>query len=303
VRLCSTIVCAAIAPMLIAAAEPVRLQPSSDWAIDHDENSCRLTRTFGEGKTHTVLQLVAEAPGEIEMLAAGKPLESYTDSVGSRLLPLSARTFYGERVASATNRDPAILWSTVPMLPDDVQAKLRKQSLESNPYARPRPQTLAELASYRSQRLEFAAKVTELEIQTRRDRPVILELGSLGDPIKMLDTCIRAAFKNWGVDSDLEDKIVRRPWARDPGRWFSSSDYPQHLILLGVEAEVTVRLLVDASGNVTKCTSLSHFNAPEFNKITCDSIMRRAHLEPAELADGTKVPSYYTKRIAFRIGQ
>jgi TonB family protein len=105
------------------------------------------------------------------------------------------------------------------------------------------------------------------------------------------------------VDSDLEDKIVRRPWARDPGRWFSSSDYPQHLILLGVEAEVTVRLLVDASGNVTKCTSLSHFNAPEFNKITCDSIMRRAHLEPAELADGTKVPSYYTKRIAFRIGQ
>jgi hypothetical protein len=30
--------------------------------------------------------------------------------------------------------------------------------------------------------------------------------------------------------------------------------------------------------------------------------MKRARFEPAELADGTKVPSYYIRRVIFRMG-
>ena len=52
---------------------------------------------------------------------------------------------------------------------------------------------------------------------------------------------------------------------------------------------------------MTSCTSLSHFDAPEFNKVVCDKFKARARCEPAELADGTKVPSYYTAHIVFRI--
>jgi hypothetical protein len=60
-------------------------------------------------------------------------------------------------------------------------------------------------------------------------------------------------------------------------------------------------VLVDATGRPTKCTALSHFKEPEFNKITCDKFMSRAHFEPAELADGTKVPSYFVIKVNFRI--
>jgi TonB family protein len=73
------------------------------------------------------------------------------------------------------------------------------------------------------------------------------------------------------------------------------------MIMRGEESDVKVRLLVDASGKVTKCTSLSHFKEPEFGQIVCAAITKRAKLEPAELADGTKVPSYYTTRIDFRM--
>ena len=52
---------------------------------------------------------------------------------------------------------------------------------------------------------------------------------------------------------------------------------------------------------MTSCTSLSHFKEPEFNKIVCDKFMARARFEPAELADGTKVPSYYVNKVVFRI--
>jgi protein TonB len=69
----------------------------------------------------------------------------------------------------------------------------------------------------------------------------------------------------------------------------------------GEQSDVKVRLLVDASGRVTKCTSLSHFKAPEFNQVVCANFTKRARFEPAELADGTKVPSYYATQIHWRI--
>ena len=71
--------------------------------------------------------------------------------------------------------------------------------------------------------------------------------------------------------------------------------------MAGEESVVKVRVLVDATGRVTKCTSLSHFEAPEFNKITCDKFTSRARFEPAELADGTKVPSYFVVNVVFRL--
>jgi hypothetical protein len=130
---------------------------------------------------------------------------------------------------------------------------------------------------------------------------VILETGSLGQAIKMFDKCSRDSLRDWGVDPDMEDKIVRPVWAPDPGKWFSSTDYPTDMVARGEESVVKVRLLVDASGKPTKCTSLSHFKEPSFNDVVCDKFMKRAHFAPAELADGTKVPSFYTNIIVFQM--
>lgn len=62
-----------------------------------------------------------------------------------------------------------------------------------------------------------------------------------------------------------------------------------------------VRLLVDASGKATKCTSLSHYKERAFNDLVCAKMIKRALFEAAELADGTKVPSFYTTHVMFRI--
>jgi outer membrane biosynthesis protein TonB len=131
---------------------------------------------------------------------------------------------------------------------------------------------------------------------------VILETGSLGAVIKVFEKCSRDSLRDWGVDPDLQDKIVRPIWVRDDSRWFSASDYPGTMLRQGKISEVRVRLLVDAAGNPTRCTSLSHYDEPDFNQVVCDKFMRRAKFEPAELADGTKVPSYYLKRVVFELG-
>lgn len=289
---------------LPAVARPMRLQPSSPWDVDYGENSCHLIRLFGDGKTETKLIFESTAPEQMDMLAVGKPLGSANEDVPATFLPVGTKPFNGTTAQSVSGGEPAILWAQVPMLPADALAKLDKMNDERkrSPDTRPPPLSLAEQAYFKDQRHQFATAATELEIDTFKGRPVILETGSLGDAIAALDKCSRDSLKDWGVDPDLEDKIVRPVWALNWRSWLFSSDYPRDMISQGKESQVEVRLLVDASGKVTKCTSLSHYDEPEFNRITCDRITERARFEPAELADGTKVPSYYTRRVIFKIG-
>jgi len=296
--------CLAVAPSLIAAAEPVRLQPSSPWVVDYAENSCRLIRDFGEGKDKTKLAFESESPGEVDMLVIGRPLYNNSEEVPARFLPGQSKPVNGQSAQSVDNHDPAILWSRVSLLPDDA-AKEKKDAEESRSKYSGRPPALdlAERVRWKALRQDFASKTTEIEIAARRGRPVILETGSLGEAIKTFDQCGRESLKDWGVDPDLEDKIARPLWAPDVANWFSAHDYPQVMLARWEESVVKVRLLVDASGKPTKCTSLSHFKETSFNDVVCDKFMKRAHFQPAELAGGTKVPSYYTNIVVFKMAR
>lgn len=302
-QLKSLIHCAALAPLLIAAANPVRLQPSSPWDLDYAENSCRLLRTFGEGKTLTTLVLESSAPGRMDMLVTGKPLRTSEEKVVARFLPARGPTFDGNVAETVTKGDPAIYWPSARLWPTELIDQDEKGSDErgDKPGVRPPAADPAELEAYKTKPQEFAEATTEVEIQTRRDRPVILETGSFGEAMKAFDQCSRDSLKDWGVDPALQERIVRPVWTLNPGGWLSANDYPRDMVWKGKEAQLSVRLLINAAGRVTSCTPLSHYAEAEFGKISCDRITERARFAPAELADGTKVPSYLVRQIVFRI--
>jgi len=300
-RFVSLFSCLAAAPLLMGAAQPVSLQPSSPWNVDYSENSCRLSRAFGEGDRKIILSLESEAPGQTDMFVLGKTLTSYSDEVSGRFLPVQAKPMKGHTAQSPFGT--AVLWSRVRLLTDEIveMNERRDEERRRDPSVRPPPIELAEKAEADAQRLEFAANVTQLEIGTGRRRPMILETGSLGAAIKAFDQCSRDSLRDWGVDPDVEDKIVRRAWSPDVYKWFTSRDYPPTMVSRGEQADVKVRLLVDTAGRVTKCTSLSHFKEKSFNEVVCDKFTKRARFVPAELADGTKVPSYYVNHVIFRM--
>lgn len=302
-RIRAFIAAIAVVPSLASAAAPIRLAPSSPWVVDYAANSCRLIRHFGQGKDTTIFALESEAPGAIDMLVTGKPLATGMQEVPARFLPLQVKPMRGFVGETTDNHNPMVLWSAVRLLPDDVAdaAEKKEAARKAHPEIRPPAVSLAEQAERKAQRQAFATKTTAIEIGTRHDRPVILETGPLGEPIKAFDQCSRNSLRDWGVDPDVDDKIVRPVWAPEPWKWFSTNDYPRVLAMRGEESVVKVRVLVDATGQVTKCTSLSHFMEAEFNKITCDKFTARAHFEPAELADGTRVPSYYVNKVVFRL--
>lgn len=302
-RLSSILACAAMAPLIVGAAQPVRLQPSSPWVVDYAQNSCRLVRTFGEGQQLVKLEFQSPAPGETSLLLEGKPLSTDTSTVWATFLPIDSKPLVGTAASTVTRGDPAMLWSSVPMLPDATAAKIKaeEEQLHRKPEVRPPALSLDERESRRAQRHTFATTATELEVFTRSDRTVILETGSLGDAFAAFDQCSRDSLSDWGIDPDVQDKIVRDAWAPNSDRWITSGDYPQNMLDRDEESVVNLRVQVDATGKVSNCTSLSHFNAPDFNRISCALVEKRAHFQPAELADGTKVPSYFLLNITFRI--
>jgi hypothetical protein len=292
-----------LVPLLAAASQPVRLQPSTPWDVDYSENSCRLLRAFGDGKTKTGLVFESGAPDEMDMLVVGNPLASSREKVSATFLPMESKPIEGDVVENGPDHTPGVVWPQVWLLPDDALARLEKKRDErrSKPGVRPPPLDLNEEETFIQERKQFAAEVRELEIGPHLGHPVILETGSLGEALRAFDKCNHDSLRAWGVNPDLEEKIVRPVWPNNPTLWFSSSDYPADMAARGEESQVTIRLLVDANGKVSHCTSISNFKEAEFNKVTCALVMKRASFAPAELADGTKVPSYYIRRVIFRL--
>lgn len=297
--------CLTAAPLLVAAApepasmavpEPLRLKPSSQWVVDYADNACQLIRTFGEGEQKTVLLIEGPTPDRTLMFIVGKPLATSLTGVAARFRPGGGEAKGSPTIS--TNGSPGVLWNYVPLWREPAPGDKITVKVQL-PGVRPDPIDFGEQAAGQAHRQAFASATAELAIDAGSGSTVILETGALGDPLKAFDECGRDALRDWGLDPDIQDKIVRPVWAPNPAQWLRAEDYPTDMVRFGIEGEVRARLIVDATGKVTSCTGLSHFAAPQFNNVVCDIFKKRARLEPAELADGTKVPSYYTAQIRF----
>ena len=303
-RIRAFVAAVAILPSTANAAKPLHLALTSPWVIDYAKNSCRLIGHFGQGADTTMLAFESEAPGALDMIIVGKPVASDAYEVPARFLPVQTKPKTTGIPGRSTDKFvPMVLFSTVYLLPDEALARQIQENVRrfEHPFTRPPAVSLAEWAVKEAQRKAFAVDAVAIEIDSRRDRTVILDTGSLGGAMEAFDKCSRDSLRDWGVDPELEDKIVRPVWTSDPQLGLRSEDYPQDMANLGRISDVKVRVLVDATGHITKCTSLSHFNEPVFNQIVCDKLTAKAHFEPAEVADGTKVPSYYVSNIKFRL--
>lgn len=307
-RLSSILACAAVAPLLGGASQPVRLQPSSQWVLDYADDSCRLIRVFGQGDDETKLLFESVAPGNLTMVATGKRVRAALDDkkVSARFLPDQQQGFPGAAQRTQDNQG-AVLWSSVPLVAnielDENKApeELRKAMALARSGVRPPPQDASKVNVLRAAQEKLEADTTALEIKAGGHAPVILETGSLREPMKMFEQCDRDLMQDIGLDPNIQDRIVRPAWTAKPASWFTPSIYPRSALYKGEQVSLVIRLLVDATGRVTKCTALSQFDAPDFKKAVCDAALKYGSLEPAELADGTKVPSYFVDRVEFRI--
>ena len=111
-RIQSIVAVIAATPLILAASEPVRIAPSSPWVVDYAEDSCRLIRTFGEGKTETKLILESSRIGRNGYACSRKSAPHHLTESPQAFVPVGGKTFDGRVVQICGQHDPAILWSS-----------------------------------------------------------------------------------------------------------------------------------------------------------------------------------------------
>lgn len=270
-RFRSILACVALSPLLIGAAEPIQLQPSSQWDLDYGQNSCRLIRLMGEGKQQTKLVFESVGPGDLTMLVIGRPLftPKYEPGVTVKFVPAQINDYKGTAAVGASGHEAAAFWSNLGFtntVPNDV-----------------------------------IARSNAIQVNIEGGHPVVLATGDLAGAMQALEKCEQDELADFGVDPAVQAKITRPASAPNLGEWlktetvFSGRQEDQRI------SEASFRLLVDAAGHVTKCESVSRFNVPEFDVALCNALQKGAPVQPAQLADGTKVQSYVVEHIDFTL--
>lgn len=276
--------------------ETVRLAPLSPWNLHYGDNSCRLGRVFGSAAKPTTLVLERISPGgSMSLLVFGGDLKAREGEEATvQFLPVAGLSFEGGGVArTAKSKEPAVLWSHVEFLVEH-----RKTPEERRQEYGVAVDALAEPAAIRAEEDANAKQISGFAIREPGGRTVILETGSLGRANAMMRDCARQQLISWGVDPAVQEKIVKPARTKNLPGLFSSNDYPPGAVASGEQSIVQARLNIDADGHVSRCTSLTYFQAPGFAEVVCKRLSA-ARYTPAELADGTKVPTYDLATIKF----
>lgn len=279
----------------VVAAEPLRLKPSTKWNVHYFNDSCRLSRTFGEGNRQVTLMADQFAPAEhFQLILVGKPANR--ESLGR---PLKGAVRFGpaEQESKVTammgdmQRQPALLVNGVVELapPSEAEIAAMKQGARTAvPYFRPPIGPAREAAA------------TWLHVRVEGGRDFVLETGPMDKPLAALRACAWDSVATWGLDVEQQKALRRKAIPRNPP-WLRSSDYPTDMIREGQQAMIHVRLMVDETGRPTSCHIQASSRPKEFDKAVCDAFMKRARFEPALDAQGKPVRSYWQTSVLFRI--
>lgn len=276
---------ALLLPQAASAAEIV-LEPADKWVLSYAEDSCRLARAFGKDAGRVVLVLDQFQPeGAMDVSLVGKR--------------------FGHSPLSRTGL-------TVTFGPDLPKGELREALLgtlgpDKTTIIMAGPRDLFNRTSKRASddqsdamsntTPEQEAAITEVRFTTSTMR-LALKTGSMRAPLDAMRTCMTDLVKTWGLDPVQQAALSARATATTkPGLWLRPEDYPSGPLFFGASAIVRFRMMVGADGVPTQCFIQQATNSPEFIKLTCDLLMKRARFSPARDRVGKPVASYYTNSV------
>ena len=268
-----------------AAKAVVELNPSSPWNMHYAEDSCVLARSFGEDKQRIVLRFERTAPGNpFSLTMIGPPLRAASNQTEIRII-------FGPR-GQADKREQA---------PSGFAGDKEKVPLvivESTSLLGPMTtRTLASVAL--SPEAEQATD--SLLIDHRPAKSVYrLKLGPMGAPMKAMRACTDELLGHWGLDPVVQRNLRSLPEPlTNPGGWLRPDDYPKEALGAGKSAVIRFRLTVSETGKASGCAIQSGTRGPDFEKITCSLLIRRASFKPARDQTSNPVASYYTSTVTW----
>lgn len=194
---------------IAAKAQDRQLQPSSSWQMFYDNESCDLSRRFGEGEERLTLYLQQFAPGDsFEARLVGAPLgrERVLRRAEVQFQTQEAYKLTSLRIVKSTDGDPVLLAGVLSLEPWDYVAKQL------------RPITPVE-----------AAAITNVAFKLPGEPRLVLAIGLFSKVRDAMRSCMDDLVRHWGLDPAAVRDLRSRPVPIASLEWISSHDYPSPL--------------------------------------------------------------------------
>lgn len=265
-----------------AEPDPVVLEPANNWELNYASERCRLTRTFGTGKSAIDLTLERFEPGvQFRLILGGLPLRNHLRATRATL------HFGPSEAAQELNFTGATGGGSVPLWIFRGSTRIAAAQVADEDDIR-----------FITPEREAAVKFIEI------DRPLAkthrLQTGSMGPAFAALRKCTDDVLTHWGFDVAKHKTMTRRPTpTSSPGDWVTAADYPTPAVRARVSGLVEFRLDVDEEGKATACHIQKTVRTIGFDDAVCAALMKRASFKPALDADGKPMRSYWRNTVYF----
>ena len=272
---------------LSAAAQPI--SPTGPWKLSADAESCALQREFGEGEDTLALELRRFFPGDMRAVLSSRDLRP------SKSKTIRYRLNDGEewRIGDAKYNLAAPTGGSVVFFPwafllpeahNISDPTLLKEFLQRRDLA-----TVEKAAG---------ARVDILTLEDAFENPVSLEVGSLAEPIEMMNDCLDDVVSGWNIDAEV-DKTLIRPAAptEATSEWLTTFPPISDLFHQARPNDLTIRLMISASGAIEACNFYKIGGDPRAAELSCESLRRNARFEPAFNKDGRSIKSFFVYRL------
>lgn len=273
-----------------ALARNYVLNPASPWQMDYSRDSCNLLREFkDEDGNDIILRLERfDSFRPMEMMLVGPLARSGNPrvEVSTTFLPGGLPTVKSHVLTGSTGgKDhmlPAIYVGQVTFA-GDVNMSLEQQI-------------------FTDMTREQQAAIRTLVVDVKYQRHLELWTGSFDGPMAAMRQCTDDLLKQWGLDPAEQATLSPPAPLGSPGDWLKSKDYPTKALVRWQSGRVHFRLMVDAMGAVSDCAVQDIVPSPDFAKVTCDLLAKRARFKPATGKDGSPHASYYINTVNFLAG-
>ena len=270
-----------------------QLAPTGKWVVDYADDSCSLSRNFGEGDRKVTVFFEQFEPGDTFNVTLVGPSVDPKDRPVVGLLRFGPNEDEDEVTGAAalTNGIPAIIFQggqrLVPLT--DAEKSARKKAA-----ARARPFEPPPIAAAR----EKAASWVMLGKLLPFD--LVFQTGPMDEPLAALRQCAWDMVRSWGLDVEQQKRLAQKAYPTRPSySWFSPEDYPPEMQRGGYESIVHFRVLVDESGHPLSCHIQSSTRPKAFDDVVCKQVMKSATFHPALDAQGKPIRSYWRQTVNF----
>jgi|GEM_PF-273496 len=263
-----------------SARADIRLAPASRWNIDFADDSCGLSRTFGEGDDMVMLDLRQFGPQSgFDITVAGSSLKTRKGALEYKFSPgMQSQQSQNHMMAKFGNGFTGVVFSA---------------SLTANTDS---SVTAAERASLQ---LSREKSLTGLSIERGFARRIHLDTGPLHLAMQVMRQCTLDLLSEWGLKADGNGQ-----WASmaQPKNAMAFAKKVQEVFprkVRGKSGIARIRLMVDEKGQPTSCHLQTPSEEQAFKDAACRQMLRYANFHPTLDSEGEAVPSYYITKVSY----